>query len=496
MKRQVQRGGLAACGAAVLWLAAGCASVTRETPQVSAGTPQAVTNAVTAAEAVTNAPPADGYTWDALARLAAANCSEAKALMLDAAAELQQTAVETGWRNPQLRVGSNWGDGEQSTPGRAGMRTYPDETDSPSRPFNSNRQWSDSSFDRQSVALRIYTSNPFVNRWLRKRGAASARAIEAHSGETAYAVFCEVRSLCLEAETAREEIGLMEQMALFRRQTRDFRKEQSDAGVAGALELIRAETRLAALSSEIHERQTARLQVLRRLSVLTDVPVEQLRLRPPDFEKRMRSEYLDKSALTDLAFMRRPDLTRAQLEKEAAEHKVKAAQAGNIPWFEYVDGTVASQSGTQDSYEQYVSGHDITSDDRTEWQARVAVTLPVFNWLGDEVKLSRTKLAASASRVEGLYETIRAEVGGVLEDYLAARAERDRLAYDYKQLQETMNARIDALANETTVKREDVLAAREDLAAYQRICMKAERECLRMEQYLETVSGGPLTSER
>jgi outer membrane protein TolC len=230
--------------------------------------------------------------------------------------------------------------------------------------------------------------------------------------------------------------------------------------------------------------------------VLTGVPVEQLRLRPPDFERRMRPEYLDGAKLTDLAFMRRPDLTRMQLEKESAEHKVKAAQAGNIPWFEYVEATYESESTTSTSYEQDLSGHDTSRGDQTEWQARVAVTLPVFNWLGDEVKLSRAQLAAATARVEGLYETIRAEAGGVLEDYQAARAERDRLADGYKRLQETMAVRIDALANEATVKREDVLAAREELTAYQRICMKAERECLRMEQYLETVSGGSLTSER
>ncbi len=498
MKRQVQKQWLAAGGVAVC-LAAGCASVTREMPPASAAAAPAATNAPPAAAcaaATTNAPPAGGYPWETLARLAAANCSEARALLLDAAAERHQTAVDTGWRNPQLRMGDHWGDEDQTTAGRTGMRTFPAETGSPSRPFTSARERDESSFDGYTAGLRIYTANPFVNRWLRKRGAASARALESRSEETAYAVFCEVRSLCLEAEVARAEIGLLEQMAALREQARDLRKEQSAAGVADALELIRAETRLAVLRSEIREKQTARQQVLRRIAVLTGVPAGQLRLRPPDFERRVRPEYLDGAALTDLAYLRRPDLTRVRHEQEAAEHRVKAAQAGNIPWFEYVEGTYQDEQGESDSYEQYVSGHDTSHEDRTEWEARVAVTLPVFNWLGDEVRLSRTQLAAATARADGLYETIRSEVGGVLEDYQAARAERDRLANEYKRLQATMTARIDTLANEAAVRREDVLAAREELTGYQRICMKAEHECLMLEQYLETVSGGTLTQER
>ena len=236
--------------------------------------------------------------------------------------------------------------------------------------------------------------------------------------------------------------------------------------------------------------------MLWRIAVLTGLPVEQLRLRPTDFGRQVRSEYLDGAVLTDMAFMRRPDLTRALQEKEAAEHGVKAAQAGNIPWFEYVEGTYEEEDGTLTSSEPYVSGHDTSSREESEWQVRVAVTLPVFNWLGDEVKLSRARLAAAKARADGLYETIRAEVGGVLADYRAARAERDRLVKDGRRLQEMMNAQIDGLAKEPTVRRDDVLAAREELAAYQKVCLKAERECLRMEQYLETVSGGTLAPER
>jgi outer membrane protein TolC len=497
MKKQVQKEWVAACGVAAVWLAAGCASVKRETPPpASPDAPPVPTNTVAAAEAITHAPPTDGYTWEAVARLAAANCVEAKAVLLDAAAERYQTAVDTGWRNPQLRAGQLWGAEDETSPGRTGMRTYPNETDQPSRPFTSDRTWSDKEVDGENVGMRLYIANPFVNRWLRKRGEASARALEAKSDEVAYAVFCEVRMLCLEAEMLREEITLLEKMGALRVQIRDVRAEQAGAGVASPLDSIRAETKEAELRSEIHEKQTARQQLIRRIAVLAGLPAEQVKLRPRAFGQPVAEKVLDPAVLTDLAFMRRPDLARAEHEKEAAEHRVKAARAGQIPWFEYVDGTYKDLTEQSYGYEENVSGHDVTTQDETEWQIRVAVTLPVFNWLGDEVKLSRTQLAAAETRASGLYKTVREEVVGVLEDYRSACAVRDRLAGERDRLCETMTARIDALEQEPAVKREDVLMAREELIAYRRIGLKAERECLRMEQYLETVSGGSLTTER
>lgn len=483
-------------GAGALCLAGlGCASAGRESAAVPAA-PAAAADAVPAAAAATNAPPADGYAWEELARLAAANCSEAKALLLEAQAERHQAAVDTGWRNPQLRAGRHWGDEDEHTPGRGGMRTYPQEVGSPSRPFLRGREWSDTDFEGDTLGLRVYTANPFVNRWLRRRGEASAKAREEESRQEAYAVFCEVRTLCLEAELLREEIGLLERMAGLRNQLRDVRNEQADAGVTSPLDLIRAETRLASLRAEIRAKQAERQQLVRRIAVLAGIPVAQVKLAPRKPGPPVAEAYQDPAVLTDLAFLRRPDLAQAEREKEAAEHGVRAARAGQVPWFEYVEGTVEDETAHADSYEQYYTGHDRTTSDQTEWQVRVALTVPVFNWLGDEVRLSRAQLAAAETRVRGLYDTVRAEVGGVLDDYRSAHAERERLVGECDRLCAAMSARIDALEKEPAVKREEVLAAREELVAYRRMCLQAERESLVMAQYLETVCGGSLGPEQ
>ncbi len=483
------------CAAGTIILAvAGCSTVDNQTLAVS----KPVTQADTASPVPVTPPaepPAEGYDWDTLARMAAANCNEARALLLDAQAERNKTAVDTGWRNPRLRLGHGWIDQDNDTSGRTGMRTYPDEVGSPQRPFRRYPEWDDRSFTERSAGLRFYTANPFVNRWLRKRGEAAARAIEKESEEEAYAIFCEVKMLCLEAELLREEVDLLERMAKVRAKLRDLRREQSEAGVTSPLDLIRAETKLASQRSELFGKRMARQQLVRRIAVLAGVSAEGLRLRPRATDRLPVPAHLDAAALTDLAFMRRPDLARLEQEKEAAEHALRAARAGQIPWFEYIEGSVEDTHGDIYSREELLTGRDHTKRDETEWQVRIAMTLPVFNWLGDEIRLTRTQLAAAEARVRGQYDLVRSEVSGVLEDYRAAQAEWSRLNDEGERLRTEMYARVESLAREPTIKREEVLATHEELLAFQRTCLKAERECLFIEQCLETVSGGALPTE-
>jgi outer membrane protein TolC len=491
--RRVWRAATCRAAGLIVLAAAGCSTVDEQARAPSE--PEVQTDSAVPAPTPAE-PPAGGYDWDTLARMAAANCGEARALLLDAQAERSKTAVDTGWRNPQLRLGHGWSDQDNDTPGRTGMRTYPEEVDMPQRAFKRYREWDDRSFEDQSVGLRFYTTNPFVNRWLRKSGEAAARALEKESEEEAYAIFCEVKTLCLEAELLREEVELLERMAAIREKLRDLRREQSEAGVTSPLDLIRAETKLASQRSELFGKRMARQQLMRRIAVLAGVPAEGLRLRPRTQNRTPAAERLDAAALTDLAFMRRPDLARLEQEKEAAAHALRAARAGQIPWFEYVEGSFEDTRGDIYDYEEHFTGRDHTTRDETEWQVRVAMSLPVFNWLGDEIRLTRTQLAAAEARARGQYELVRSEVGGVLEDYRAAQAEWARLDGESVRLRTEMHTRIEGLAQEPTIKREEVLAAHEELLAFQRVCLKAERECLFMEQCLETVSGGALPEEQ
>lgn len=177
----------------------GCASVGRDAAESSMPThtnapPETVASAARPAE-----PPTEGYAWEYLARLAASNSAAAKILLVEAEAERRQIAVDTGWRNPQLRVGGKSVDEAERDTDNVGKR-----------------EWADKDYDGYTTALRVYVANPFVNRWLRRAGSAKARAVEAEAEEAKYAVYCEVKSLCLEADMLRSELNVMERMIALR----------------------------------------------------------------------------------------------------------------------------------------------------------------------------------------------------------------------------------------------------------------------------------------
>ncbi len=438
------------------------------------------------------APPAAGYAWDDLARRAAERGGEARALLLEAGAERRQAEVDTAWRAPQLRLGSRQGEADRETPGRLALRSDPLLPGVPAEPDMRPGEWESRSSDAYEVGLRVFISNPFVNRWLRKSGESAAQAKEAGSREAAYALACEVRSLCLEAASLREEIGVLEQIEAFRTQLRDIRSRQAAAGVAGALDLIRTVTRAAAIRSDLREKEAEHRQLVRRISLLADVPAEQIRLRPPAAENLPDAAVWAPGELVDLALSWRPDLARAEREQDAARHAVAAAKAGLLPWFDYVEGSYEGESTRSTAYEDYTTGYDAIDQDSTEWQLRLAVNIPIFAWDGKGVRLAQARLAAGAARAQALRAQIRTEIAGVRKDYLRACAERDRLAAECQQVRDVMTAKIDALAQESAVKQEDLLAAREEIADYGRILLRADLECRRLALELESVVGGPL----
>jgi outer membrane protein TolC len=464
---------LGACATA--GLSAGCAALKRTAPLPPPAALEAATNSAPAAASALLDTPPEGFAWDDLARLAAARSTEAAALLLDAEAERRQAAVDTGWRNPRLTAGHHWGDEDENT-----------------RTSSGGAEWGDRSFSGSTLGLRVYTANPFVNRWLRKRGAAAASAVEAEAQEAAYAVFCEVKSLCLEADFARADLDLLGQVRALREQACALRREQAEAGVAGALDLVKAEAGLAALSAELRERQLAHGQLILRIAALCGLPADRVRLRRGDAAPHVHDEHLSAESLTELAFLRRPDLARALREKDAAAYAVEASRAGQIPWFEFVEAQYETESADSDSFGG--SSFDSSNQDEAEWQLRAAVTVPVFSWMGDELRLSRAKLAAAEARAGGLYDQIRCEIDSLLRAFLGARTEQSRADAERGRILSDLGSRIDALAGEPTVRREDVLAAREDLIQYSRTCMKAERECMRLALDLETASGGPLAA--
>ncbi len=435
-------------------------------------------------------PRTGGYDWNALAMRAATRSGEAQALLLETQAERRQAAVDTAWREPQLRLGAAQGEADEETEGRLAVRTDP--ASARTEPDLRPREWETIDSDAYEIGVRVYLVSPFVNQWLRRRGEAAALAKEAESREAAYAVYCEVRSLCLEAAILQEEIERLEQVERYRVEIRDIRSRQAAAAVAGALDLIEAVTRVADLRADLRDKKADHRRLVRRIALLAGVPEDRLWLKPAGEEPLPDAAAWTIDELVDLAFSRRPDLARAEQEGAVAAHGLRAAKAGLLPWFDYVEGSYAGDHVQGSAYEEYTTGYDARERDSSEWQVRFAVNVPVFDWDGKEVRLARARQAVADARLGDLRDRIRAELDAVREDYLRACVERERIVAENRQVGALMEAKIDALAEEPSVPPEDILAAREEAARYGRIRMRAEHECRRLAQELEALAGGPL----
>ena len=441
-------------------------------------------------------PPAAGYDWDWLARRASARSGEALALLREAMAERHQAEVDAAWRAPQFRLGSGRGELEEETPARAAWSTDPLEPTAAPEPTLLPREWETQESDAYEVGLRVFVANPFVNRWLRAQGETAARAKEAAAQEAADAVFHEVRSLCLEAAALQSELVLLRQIADLRTEERDLRSRQAAAKVGSAPDLIQAISRHAQLRADIREKETEYRGLLRRIAVWANVPEEQIRLRAPADGWRPEVSGWEPETLVGLAMSRRSDLVRLAHEKTAAEHGVRAAKAEQIPWFDHVEGTYEGESAQVDAYEDFQTGFDQTDRDRTEWQLRLAVNLPVFDGSGHKARLFQARADAAAVRLQTLQMDLTSEIARVLTEYRQACAERDRLMEEGGKVQALMTAKIEALAQEAAVSPDELRQTRESVLEYSRVQLRAECECLRLGQYLEALAGGPLEPPR
>jgi outer membrane protein TolC len=418
------------------------------------------------------------YTADELAHMAAARAPEARAILIKAAARRYKASLDTAWKDPELRLGHAWSDSDENTPGR----------------YTSSRahKWEDGDSDTDIIGLRFYFANPFVGKWLRRQGEAEVRALEARARQEEYAVFCEVKTLCQELSVLDRDIVLLGQLGALRAEMQKFREDQAEAGVGRSpLGAIQAETKKEQLAGELLSKRAESRQLRRQIALLAGVKAEGLRLvdtpsPSPSFA------LLDPASLADLAFLRRPDLAEAREEKSAAEYTVNAAKAGNIPWFDFAEGTYQNRDTVSKEYSSSVNGYDRTTEDSDEWRLRLGITIPLFTWMGDSVKFSRLQLEAAETRAQGLYESVRGEIYGVLEDYKAVAAEYARLTESGDAFCKKMEERIAEMEKGGAAPQDEILKAREELVEYRRVCLKNADAWQRQLLLLETVSGGSL----
>lgn len=427
----------------------------------------------------------DGWSWDELARLAGARADKAKVELLKAVAKRQSVEDGLAWKDPQLRLGHTWTDSHNhSWDGNMDLPL-------PSRPENGDGEtW--------TAGVRFYISNPFVNRQLRRQGDAQVEAREARAQAEAYAVYCEVKSLCLDEEFARREEQFRRDELALVQTIRDVNASRLEQGVSRSpVDALKAEIARERTSLQIEDALLARARTRSQIAFLTGIPVQELKIRytPPE-PPATNAAY--GAVLVETAFARRPDLARAMAEYEAAQAGVGAAQAANIPWFDFVEGSYAHQSadevnwGTEKFNGMRYARRGRKSSHDDDWQLRLAMTVPIFTWFGNSVKRSKLVAEAADVRVQALRAAIENEVGTALAAFRVADARFVHLSDDGAAFLAKMERRLEDCAAESAIPPEDVAKARLELLGYRRMRARSEFEWIRGILLLESVSGGAL----
>ena len=421
---------------------------------------------------VASAAPVKGFSWDELARKAGERVDEAKIQFIRAAAKRQQVDADLAWKDPQLRLGHTWEDSRERSTGE--------------RPANGDG-------GTYTIGARFYVANPFINRYVRRAGDAQVEALEARAKTAQYAVYCEVKSLCLEEERLRREQRRRDEASQLWERVRQCLERRLDKGVVKSpLDALQAEIAREKARAQADEASLARRQVRRQIAFYTGIPERELSIRytPPEPPTTNRTFT---AALCQVALARRPDLVGARAELAAAQANVGAAKAAHLPWFDFVEGTYSHDSTWERTWSgagKSLRGHKIGHED--DWQIRVGITVPIFTWLGGSVKANQNLVEANDVRVKSLAESLQHEINCAMDDYRAADARFTRLSDEGLAFVKRMQARLEEFAKTSAVQPDDICRAQLELIDYRKFKDEAEYEWVSRILLLETVSGGPL----
>jgi len=454
-------GVLFACGC----LSQRASSESAEQPPAPA-LPQAAANAT--AEAVQSVtPPSDGFAWDALARMASQRSRESQLLALQIKCDRLENRLERTWKDPQLRV--NASQSEQDENVRRGRSRHEDG-------------------DSGTVGMRFYISSPFVNRWIRKQSAHSARLLSAAAEEIAYAIYCETKALCLESALASDQIRqISETLSRQQRICAEF-ETLTGLGYAFPLKVLKAELKLAEIELKLAQAENEHRNLIYQLALLTGLEAGQLKLQTLEAQKLTEPDRLSIDELTAFAILSRPDIKRIQSEVQLARTELQTARARHIPWFDFVEGSYRQSEADSITHENRSRSYE--SEEGDEWTIRTAINIPLFTWRGDEVNLANANLNAVLFEEVISSSLIRSEIRYGVESYQAAYADRIRQEERAEKRLNAFTQKLREVESSNTLIVTDMLELEEQFHSYRQSVRESFYICLKLKLELESVVGG------
>ncbi len=412
------------------------------------------------------------YTWFRLAELAAANSWEIRSLAGEAQAERLWGITRAQTRDPRLlglydrSSGSAWEDR-----------------------LAGHRSADDSSYSAGG-RLRIYTSNPFVNRHLRAEGTGRAEELIGKAAAVKHDLTEDALLLCIEIHRLEQERTLAAETERLREALLQRTQRAAEAALVTFYEVARDELALENTRAANREREVRITSLRRELAALCAIPVEHLRITPPAIDLPTLSANLPPAAdLYAQAIASHPQLLIARSLKKQAQAQIDTARATQIPWFEYVDAGYGRARGTGTETTAAPAGATTLSgsDQSSEWQIRAAVTIPVFSWFSSAGRQARLRLQAAQAREHALFEHIHREINGLRADLLAASAAYTQALQTFADYETRLHSRIAPLRQATFADQEAFLKLELDE-------LEVKTRLLRMEERCHTVYASLLTT--
>ena len=426
--------------------------------------------------------PEGGWEWETLAVRAGEKARRHGPGALDVLVQKLKAAEATAWQDPEIRSSVRWGD--SSSTSRSWEGGLADGRDHKSGDGYST-----------SIGARFYLPNPFINRYLRRKGSASVARSEAKAAVEAYAVYTEVKMMCQEVTRVSHEIMRCLDVEHILSHGKQLEDDGQDSGISmSPYDTIRLRSH--------RERNRMRMGLLKRhlrhlnrlVASAADVDPEGFALYPRGMQLPDPAA-LSSSVLVEYAFARRPDLAQAIAELEVAEANLSASKAATIPWFRFVeagyrhDGEDEDSRGWNASKNGPLAKSSKSDGHSDEVFVEVALTVPIFTWFGDSIELSRRIRDAADQRVQDLYSSISAEVISALERYREAVAavnpeEIETFVFEMKR-------RINECENSGAGVASASLKARLELIEFIEFAEERESAAIEAAIALESVIGGP-----
>ena len=371
--------------------------------------------------------------------------------------------ADTAWRDPEFRYSGAWGDGTS----------------------HSDEKYGESTSHYNQFGARVYIPNPFVNRYLSRKGDANVRRCEAKGEAKAYAVYVETKLMGAEYLRLKRELGFLERKAELLAKARDLATDATTNNVARSpFELIRSETKLRRNAVKLEFLKSSLKTLRGNLAALAQLDAETLELVDAPAEN---PDGFTLEQLCELAYRRRPDLALAFAEYDLAMAESGAAKAAYIPWFRFVEAAYRAERGSQVK-RAYDGGSDGDRDKDHDFRVEVAITVPLFTWCGNSVSKANRLAELADERIRALEESIRGEIAAAYENY---RSTVSALGENDAAFEAAMAKRIDE-ASEAGLNAADEADARIELLDHE-IMMNSSRAIADEARIrLESVIGGPL----